>query len=53
METRAKGTFQRSLKGITMRDAARDFRGLSYNGYERNLSVTAASAIVIYPRERT
>lgn len=38
-----------SLKGII---AARDFRGLSCNGYEQNLSVTAALAIAIYPCER-
>lgn len=41
-----------SFKGIIVRDAARDFHGLSYNGYERNLSVTAVLAIAIYPRER-
>lgn len=41
-----------SLKGIAVRDAARDFHGLSYNGYKQNLSMTAASAIAIYPRER-
>lgn len=41
-----------SFKGIIARDAARDFHGLSCNGYERNLAVTAALAIAIYPRER-
>lgn len=41
-----------SFKGIIARDAARDFHGLNCNGYERNLSVTAALAIAIYPRER-